>query len=145
MSYSFRPHGLQHTSLSCPSPTPGAYLNSCPLSRCCHPTMSSSVVPFSSCPQSFPASGSFQMSQFFASGGQSIGIQGLLKQILSFRVKIMWEHSLVPSNNGGQREVEVWETLTYRCKQWQVFRWERGLPFWGGSGAPAWRQEDGCS
>ena len=52
------------------------------------------------------------MSQFFASGGQSIGIQGLLKQILSFRVKIMWEHSLVLSSHGGQREVEVWETLT---------------------------------
>ena len=58
----------------CPSPTPGAYSNSCPSSRWCHPTISSSVVPFSSCPQSFPASGSFQVSQFFASGGQSIGV-----------------------------------------------------------------------
>ena len=65
VSDSLRPHGLQHTRLPCPSPTPGACSNSCPLSRWCHPTISSSVVPFSSCPQSFPASGSFPMSQFF--------------------------------------------------------------------------------
>ena len=63
---------MQHTRLPCPSPTPRAYSNVCPLSWWCHPTISSSVVPFS-CLQSFPASGSFQMSQFFASGGQSIG------------------------------------------------------------------------
>ena len=68
------PHGLQHARLPCPSPTPRAYSNSCPLSRWCHPTISSSVVPFSSCLQSFPASGSFQMSQFFTSGGQNIGV-----------------------------------------------------------------------
>ena len=68
------PHRLQHTRLPCPSPTPRVYSNSCPLSRWCHPTISSSVIPFSSCPQSFPASGSFQMSQLFASGGQSIGV-----------------------------------------------------------------------
>ena len=73
MSDSFRPHGLQHTSLPCPSPAPEACLNSCPSSRWYHLTISSSVVPFSSCPQSFPASGSFQMSHLFASGGQSIG------------------------------------------------------------------------
>ena len=66
------PHRLQHIKLPCPSPTRGAYWNSCPLSRWCHPTISSSVVPFS-CLQSFPASGSFSMGQFFASGGQSIG------------------------------------------------------------------------
>ena len=74
MSDSLRPHILQHASLPCPSPTPGAYPNSCPLSRWCHPTISSFVIPFSSCPQSFPASGSFQMSQLFTSGGQSIGV-----------------------------------------------------------------------
>ena len=68
-----RPQGLQHTRLPCPSPTPRACSNSCPSSQWCHPTISSSVVPFSSCLQSFPASGSFPMSQFFASGGQSIG------------------------------------------------------------------------
>ena len=68
------PHGLHHARLPCPSPTPGVYSNSSPLSRWCHPTISSCVVPFSSCLQSFPASGSFQMSQFFISGGQSIRV-----------------------------------------------------------------------
>ena len=70
----FATHRLQHARLSCPSPTPRACSNSCPLSRWCHPTISTSVVHFSSCLQSFPASGSFTMSQFFASGGQSIGV-----------------------------------------------------------------------
>ena len=69
-----RPHELQHTKPPCPSPTPWVHPNPCPLSRRCHPTISSFVVPFSSCPQSFPASGSFQMSQLFASDGQSIGV-----------------------------------------------------------------------
>ena len=73
VSDSLRPHGLQHDRLPCPSPTPRACSNSCPSSRWCHPTMSSSVVPLSSCLQSFPASESFPVSQFFASGGQSIG------------------------------------------------------------------------
>ena len=67
------PYWLQHTRPPCPSPTHRVYSNSCPLTRWCHPNISSSVVPFSSCPQSFPASASFQMSQLFASGGQSIG------------------------------------------------------------------------
>ena len=67
------PHGLQHARLPCPSPTSGAYSNSCPSSQWCHPTISSSVIPLS-CLQSFPASGSFPMSQFFASGSQSIGV-----------------------------------------------------------------------
>ena len=74
MSDSLLPHGLQHTRLPCPSPTPRAWANSCPSSRWCHPTILSSVVHFSSCLQSFPASGYFQMSQFFTSGGQSIGV-----------------------------------------------------------------------
>ena len=68
------PHGLQHTRLPCPSPTPRAYSNSCPLSRWCHPTVSSSVFLVSSCLQSFTASESFPMSQFFASGAQNIGV-----------------------------------------------------------------------
>ena len=67
------PHGLQHARPPCPSPSPRAYSKSCPLSRWCHPTISSSVIPFSSCLQSFPASRSFKMSQLFTSGGQSIG------------------------------------------------------------------------
>ena len=69
-----QPHEPQHAQPPCPSPTPRVYPNSCPLSQWCHPTISSSVIPFFSCPQSFPASGSFQMSQLFASGGQSIGV-----------------------------------------------------------------------
>ena len=71
MSDSLQPHELQHTRPPCPSPTPRVYPNS---SRWCHPTISSLVIPFSSCPQSFPASESFQMSQLFTSGGQSIGV-----------------------------------------------------------------------
>ena len=74
MSNSLWPHGLQHAMLPSPSPTPRVYSNSCPLSRWCHPTISSSVIPFSSHLQSFPALGSFQMSQLFASGAQSIRV-----------------------------------------------------------------------
>ena len=72
MSNSLWPHELQHARPPCPSPTPGVHPNPCPLSQWCHPTISSSVIPFSSCPQSFPVSGSFQMSQLFTSGSQSI-------------------------------------------------------------------------
>ena len=74
VSDSLRPHELQHARPPCPSPTPGVHPNPCPLCRWCHPTISSSVIPFSSCPQSLPASGSFPMSQLFALGGQSIGV-----------------------------------------------------------------------
>ena len=69
-----RPHELQHARPPCPSQTPGAYSNSCPSSRWCHPAISSSVIRFSSCPQSLPASGSFPVSQLFTWGGQSIGV-----------------------------------------------------------------------
>ena len=93
MSDSLWPHGLQHTRLPCPSPSPGACSNSCPFSWWCHPTISSSVVPFSSCLQSFPASGSFPMSWFFASGGQSIGVSASIispsneySGLISFRI-----------------------------------------------------------
>ena len=86
MSDSLRPHGLQHARPPCPSPTPGLYPNSCPLSQWCHPAISSSVVPFSSCPQSFPASGSFPVSQLFASGGQSIWVSAS-KSVLSMNTQ----------------------------------------------------------
>ena len=79
-------HGLQHTRLTCPSPTPGACSNSCPLSWWCHPTISSSVILFSSCLQSFPASGSFPMSRLFTSGGQKYGS-------FSFSISPSSEHS----------------------------------------------------
>jgi len=74
VSASLQPHGLQHTRLPCSSPTPGVCSDSCPSSWGCHPTILSSIVPFSSCLKSFPASGSFPMSQFFTSSGQSIGL-----------------------------------------------------------------------
>ena len=81
---SLRPHEPQHTRTPCPSPTPGVYSNSSPLSRWCHPTISSSVVPFSSCPQSLPALGSFQL---FAWGGQSIGVLASTSVLpISFRM-----------------------------------------------------------
>ena len=76
-SNSLWPHGLQHTRLPCPSPSPGVCSDSCPLSQWCHPITSSSVTPFSSCPQSFPASGPFPMSQLFTSGGHSTGVSAL--------------------------------------------------------------------
>ena len=100
MSNSLQPHGLHHTRPPCPSPIPGIHPNPCPLSRWCYPTMSSSVVPFSFCPQSFPESGSFQMSQLFTLGGWSIGasasasvlpmnIQGWLPLVLTGLVSFL--------------------------------------------------------
>ena len=86
VSNSLWPQGLQHTRLPCPSPMPRAYSDSCASRWWCHPTISSSVVPFSSCHQSFPASGSFPMSQFFASGGQSIG-ESALASILPMNIQ----------------------------------------------------------
>ena len=82
ISDSLQPHEPQHTRPPCPSPTPRVYPNPCPSSRWCHPTISSSVIPFSSCPQSFPASGPFPMSQLFPSGGQSIGVSASASVLL---------------------------------------------------------------
>ena len=76
------PHGVQHSRLPCPSPTPGVCSNSCPLNRWCYPTISSSVISFSSRLRSFPASGSFPISQFFVAGGQSIGVSASRHRIL---------------------------------------------------------------
>ena len=84
-------HGLQHTRLPSPSPTPRACSDSCPSSRWCHPTISSSVIPFSSCPQSFPASGSFQMSQFFTSGGQTTGVSALTSVLPMKTQDLLWD------------------------------------------------------
>ena len=94
-----QPRELQHSRPPCPTPTPGVYPNSCSLSRWCHPTVSSSVIPFSSCPQSFPASGSFQMSQLFASGGQIVHYS-FLKLVINYlqvfslfcQILTMWSH-----------------------------------------------------
>ena len=130
VSDSLRPHGLQHNMLPCPSPTPRVWANSCPLNRWCHPTISFSVTPFSSCLPSFPASGSFPVSQLFTSGGQSIGasasasvlpmnIQCLfplrLTGLISLLSKGQWGvffstivQKLGPSNNYGA----LWHGLT---------------------------------
>jgi len=94
VSDSLQPREPQHARPPCPSPTPGVHPNSCSLSRWCHPTISSSVVPFSSCPPSFPASGSVPMSQFFASGGQSIGV--FLPATLSMEITIKGWVILLP-------------------------------------------------
>ena len=92
VSNSLRLHESQHARPPCPSPTPRAYSNSCPLSQWCHPAISSSVVPLSSCPQSLPASESFQMSQFFTSGGQILEFQ-LQHQSFQwiFRIDFLWD------------------------------------------------------
>ena len=89
---------LQHARLLCPSPSPGACSNSCPLSQWCHPTISSLVIPFSSRPQSFPASGSFTMSQFFTSGGQSIGASALAS-VLPMNIQDWFPFGLTGSNS----------------------------------------------
>ena len=99
VSDSLWPHGLQHDRPPCPSPTPGVCLNLCPFSQWCHPTISSSVISFSSCLQSFPASGSFQMSQFFPSGGQSIGVSASALVLpvgadITQDLKKFWKHLL---------------------------------------------------
>ena len=107
VSYSLQPHGLQHARLPCPSPTPIACSNSCPLSRWCHPTNLSSVIPFSSCLQSFPASGSFPMSQFFASGGPkywsfsfSSSPSNEYSGLISFKTERVWS----PCSPRGSQE-----------------------------------------
>ena len=93
VSDSLQPHGMQHARLPCPSSTPGAYTNSCPSSQWCHPTISFSVIPFSSHLQSFPASGSFPMSPFFASGGPNIGVSAsasVLPMNIQDRFPLAW-------------------------------------------------------
>ena len=87
MSDSLRPHESQHARPPCPSPTPGVYSNSCPSSWWCHPAISSSVIPFSSHLQSFPASGSFLMTQFFVSGGQSIGVSASFPPLIPYNTE----------------------------------------------------------
>ena len=112
VSDSLRPHELQHTRPPCPSPTRGVHPNSCPLSQWCHPAISSSVVPFSSCPQSFPASGSFQMSQLFASGGQSIGVSASTSvHSQSSEVEESSAPSLKVKNSHNRLRCQIWPYL----------------------------------
>ena len=106
VSDSLWPHGLQHARPPCPSPTPGVYPNSCPPNLWCHPTISSSVVPFFSFPQSFPGSGYFQMSQLFASGGQSIRVS-VLASVLPMNTQdwspLGWTHWISLQSKGLSR------------------------------------------
>ena len=135
MSDSLRPHGLQHTGLPSPSPTPGVYSNSCPLSRWCHPTISSSVVPFFSRLQSSPASGSFPTSQLFASDGQSTNYlccfpKGVLRMKTTELVVGGWPGGWFCPRCG-------WSSLTIVCDSneelgpcWAFLIWyESHLPF----------------
>ena len=121
MSDSLQPQGLQHARLPCPSPTPGACSNSCPLSWWCHLTISSSVIPFSSCLQSFPALGSFPMSQLFASCSQSIGVSA------SASVLPMNIHVWLPLGPRDPTETQpdpIFECLSVSCRgtsqQWPI-------------------------
>ena len=106
VSDSLWPHGLQHIRPPCPSPTPGVYPDSCPLSWWCHPTISSSVIPFFSCLQSFPESGSFQMSQLFSSGGQRTGVSALAS-VLPMNIQdwflLEWTGWISLQSNGPSR------------------------------------------
>ena len=143
VSDSLRPHGQQHTRPPCPSPTPGVYSNSCPLSQWCHPTISSSVVPFSSCLQSFPASGSFQMRQFFTSGGQNIGVStsaSVLPMNIQDWFPLGWTGWISPYSPRDSQESSpkpqfknisssalsflYSRTLTYTCDYWKNHSFE---------------------
>ena len=117
MSNSLWPHGLQHARLPCPSPFPGVCSNSCPLNQWCHPTISSSVIPFSSCLQSFPASGSFPMSQLFAPGGQRIGVSAsasVLPMNISDWFSLGWTDCITLLSKGLSR---VFSSTTVRKHQ----------------------------
>ena len=128
MSNSLRPHGLQHARPPCPSPSPGACSNSCPLSRWCHPTVSSFVVSFS-CLQSFPASGSFPVSWLFTSGGQSIA--GLV--------------SVLPMNIQGWYPLELTDLISFQSKGlssttvWKRQFFGAQLSLWFNSHIHTWR------
>ena len=118
MSDPLRPHGLQYARLPCPSPIPGAYSNSCPLSQWCHPTISSSDVPFSSHLQSFPVSGSFPMSQFFTAGGQSIGVSASAS-VLSMNIQ-MWKPPTKWKMLDYLRTMSTWPQATWSLRTEKV-------------------------
>ena len=124
MSDSLRPHKLQHSRSPCPLPTPRVHPSPRPLSRWCHPTISSCVIPFVSWPQSFPASGSFQMSQLFASGGQSIGVSASTS-VLIWSIYIMhvlispsWNY-LAPEEESQSGSIS-WGSIQIR-KNWHCY------------------------
>ena len=133
LSDSLRPHGLQYARPPCPWPTTGPCSNSCPLSRWCHPTISSSVVPFSSCLQSFPAPGSFPMNQFFASGGKSIGASAsasvLPMNIQNWLVWLFWQSkglSRAFSNTTVQKQ-QFFGAQPKTCLLCSYIRWRKPM------------------
>ena len=142
VSDSLRPHGLQHTRPPCPSPTPGIDSNSSPLSRWCHPTISSSVVPFSSHLQSFPASGSFQMSQFFVLGGQSIGVSASTS-LLPRNIQDCFPLGYIYMNLFSYRLLQAIEysRSPLYLKQWRICLQCRGPGFDPWVGKILWRRE----
>ena len=114
MSNSLQSHGLQHTRLPCPSSAPGACSNSCLLNQWCHSTISSSAVPFSSCPQFFPESGSFPLSQLFTSGGQSIGDLYLSTHLYLEREKAIIKNWLI----------WLWiHSMSWQARHWELMVW----------------------
>ena len=151
VSNSLRPHRPQRSGPPCLSPTPRVYPNSCPLSRWCHPTISSSVVPFSSCPQSFPASGSFQMSQFFTSGGQNIGVSASTSILPQWRVltkcgpqqnldRVLKSRDITWPTKVHVVKAMVLPVVMYRCESWSIKRagYQRIDAFNCGAGEDSW-------
>ena len=125
MSDVLLPHEQQHTRPPCPSPTPGVHPNPCPLSQWCRPTISSSVIPFSSCSQSSPASGSFQMSQLLASGGQSIGVSASIFFFLFYFYTCF--NAILP-NHPTSLSHRVQKTVLYICVSFAVSHTGLSLP-----------------
>ena len=135
VSTSLQPHGLQHARLPCPPPTPGVYSNSCPSSWWCHPTISSSVIPFSSCLQSFPAKESFPMSQFFTSGGQSVGASASVLPInIQDRFPLGWTGWIALQSKGLSR---VFSNTTVQKHQF----FSTQLSLWSNSHIHTWPLE----
>ena len=138
MSDCLRPHGQRHTRLPCPSPTPGAYSNSRPSCRWCHPTISSFVIPFSSSLQSFPASGSFLMSQFFALHGQSTGISASASVLpITLRTDFLWDW-LVGSPCSPRDSQESSPTPQFKAS---ILLWCFLLSLWSNSHIHTWLLE----
>ena len=120
MSNSLRPHELQHTRPPCPSQTPGVYSDSCPSSRWCHSAISSSIVPYSSCPQSLPASGSFPTSQLFAWGGQSIGVSTSASILTMNTGTYLLQDGLVGSPCSPRDSQESFQTPQFKSTQFSA-------------------------
>ena len=151
MSNSLRPHESQHGRPPCPSPTPGVYSNSCPLSQWCHPAISSSVIPFSSCPQSLLASGSFPMSQLFTWGGQSTDFSfsispsnehpGLISLRMDWLDLLAVQGTLKSLLQHHNSKASVSHTVS--IKTWMQNQWAQPSPdpyaLW-----PPWLHQDQC-